>query len=85
MIDPKNPTIEDLVQQGYRLAAHAHLRPGGRVNYTFVAKHGGTGKVLHGWSGGGDTVDALIDLGRRGDYSKTPSKPATKTTYVGRS
>ena len=63
LIDPTDSTIRALVQQGYR-AAHVYLRSGDRVNYTFVAKHGETGKVVQGWSGGGDAADALRDLGR---------------------
>lgn len=64
MIDPKNPTIEVLVQQGYNIAGYAYLKPGGRVKYTFIAKHGETGKVFQGWSGRGKAADALCDLGR---------------------
>jgi len=45
-------------------AAHAYLRPGGRVNYTLAAEHAATGKVVQGWSAGGDAKDALNDLAR---------------------
>ena len=70
MIDPDDPTIRALTELGYRIAAHAYLRPGGRVNYTFVAKHRGTGRVVQGWSKGGDATDALNDLVRRAELGK---------------
>ncbi len=64
MIDPQNPTIQTLAQQGYKVAAHAYLRPGGRVNYSFVAKHQTTGRLIQGWSRGKDAAAALADLAR---------------------
>jgi hypothetical protein len=67
MIDWKNPTILKLVDQGYRIAAHAYLRPGGRVNYTVFAKHPSTGHVVQGWSRGGPAKEALADLERRAE------------------
>ena len=65
MIDPNDPLIQKLTDRGYKIAAHAYLRPGGRVNYTFVAKHGKSGRVIQGWSAGGDATDAIRDLERR--------------------
>jgi hypothetical protein len=65
MIDPKNEAVQEIVDRGYKLAAHAYLQPSGNVNYTFVAKHRETGEVVQGWSGGGTAEDAFEDLQRR--------------------
>lgn len=64
MIDPKNRTIQALIEQGYRLTCHAYLKAGDRVKYTFVAKDPVSGKVLQGWSRSGGP-EALKDLARR--------------------
>ncbi len=65
MIDPQHHVIRALAQAGCTVAAHAYLRPGGRVNFTFVARHAETGRVIQGWSRGGSAVDALRKLGKR--------------------
>ncbi len=74
MLNPEHPVIKLLVEQGYRLAAHAYLQDDGRVKHTFVATHRDTGRVVQGWSGGGDAEAALADLARRADARGVASR-----------
>ena len=71
VIDPNNEMVQALTRAGYKLAGHAYLQPGGRVKYTYVAKHGKTGQVVQGWSRGGDARSALHDLARRSGITGT--------------
>jgi hypothetical protein len=56
-------------QPDSKTSEHTYLRPNGRVNYTFAVKHVKSGKVVQGWSAGGDATDALRDLARRAGLS----------------
>ena len=64
MIDPLDPRIRQFTERGFRLAGHAYLKQG-RLKFTFVATHDQDGRVIQGWSRGGDAEDALNDLSTR--------------------
>ena len=64
MIDPLDPRIRQFTERGFRLAGHAYPKQG-RLKFTFVATHDHDGRVIQGWSRGGDAEDALNDLSTR--------------------
>ena len=54
MIDVNDGRVRELTGRGFRLAGHAYLKQG-RLKFTFVATHGQDGRVIQGWSLGGDS------------------------------
>jgi hypothetical protein len=74
MLHLKHPIIHDLLRQGYEMAVHAYLKPGGVPKFTVVAKHRGTGQLLQGWGGSG--AEALADLARKSGRSGRNSRTA---------
>ena len=64
MIDLNDGRVRELTSRGFRLAGHAYLTPKG-LKFTFVATHDHDGRIVQGWSRGGDAEDALNDLAAR--------------------
>ncbi len=75
MLDPTNPLIESLLQQGYKVSVQAHLAKGRTPRYTAIARRA-DGQRAQGW--GGSAPEALLDLDRRGHFgiSELPGNDA---------
>jgi hypothetical protein len=64
MIDREHPVVQQMMDNGYDVAAHVYLRSSGRTNCSVIAKERETRRVVQGW-GRIDLEEALRDLQRR--------------------
>ena len=73
LIDPTDPTIRKLEEDGFRISFQAFLRDG-RTSVAFIAHNKQTKRTFNGRSRAGDRDEALLGLARDAGI-KVPMSP----------
>ena len=61
-IDDRNPQVQRVLNAGFKLAYHEHLKPDGRIVVSYAASDKRRGLHLQGLSNKGDRADAMDKL-----------------------